>query len=297
LWSLGGAWNAVKNAASGAVDWASENKGLLTNIAVGIGVGIAVGAVCATGVGCVIAAGVIAGAAGAAAGYGVDVAGGKTDFSLGGLATQVGIGAASGLLGVGIGKAVGAVAGAVGRTAAGQAVKAAASTAGKAVANTVRAAGGKVAAATGKLAAAAKAAGKAALPKIRAAVGGAEDDAARLVPGANGALRNASTGRFAPNPARAAPTPSSGTHGNSLASAATTYLYRLEDAAGNYLKTGITSDPAGRYTQGFLADKSMTILTSGSRSEMANLERFIVERDPGPLNREPWAGAFSWDVP
>lgn len=41
----------------------------------------------------------------------------------------------------------------------------------------------------------------------------------------------------------------------------------------------------------------MDIMQSGTRREMLNLERFIVERDPGPLNREPWAGAFEGDVP
>jgi hypothetical protein len=30
---------------------------------------------------------------------------------------------------------------------------------------------------------------------------------------------------------------------------------------------------------------------------MAALERFIVERDPGPLNLENWAGSFASDVP
>jgi RHS repeat-associated protein len=297
LWSLGGAWNAVKNAASSAVDWASEHKGLLTNIAVGIGVGIAVGALCGTGVGCVVAAGVIAGAAGSAAGYGVDVAEGKTQFSWGGLGLNVGIGAASGLLGVGVGKVAGAAAGALERTAVGQAVKSAASTAGKAVANAAKAVGGKVAPAVGKVASAAKAAGRALLPKARAAAD--EDAGSGLASGANGALRDPATGRFAPNPARPAPVPKSGTHGNSLSSMRTTYLYRLEDASGNYLKTGITSrlNPFSRYTQGFLTNKTMRILTTGSRREMVNLERFIVERDPGPLNKEPWAGAFSWDVP
>ena len=28
----------------------------------------------------------------------------------------------------------------------------------------------------------------------------------------------------------------------------------------------------------------------GTGREMLNLERWIVERDPGPLNRERWAG-------
>jgi RHS repeat-associated protein len=158
LWSLSGAWNSVKEGASAAWDWAKENKGLIADVAVGIGVGIAVGALCSTGVGCLIVAGVAAGAAGAAVGYGVDVAEGKTDFSLGGLATRVGIGAAAGVLGGAIGKGVAAVApkvvGAVAKTAVGKAVatsssKAAsaitgkATTAGRAIANSR--AGSKVA--------------------------------------------------------------------------------------------------------------------------------------------------------
>ncbi|TFB94550.1 hypothetical protein [Cryobacterium sp. HLT2-28] len=36
---------------------------------------------------------------------------------------------------------------------------------------------------------------------------------------------------------------------------------------------------------------------SGSRSNMLNLKRFIVERDPGPMNLERWAGDFAGDVP
>lgn len=86
-------------------------------------------------------------------------------------------------------------------------------------------------------------------------------------------------------------------HGNSAASPARAYLYRLSDAEGNYLKTGISQNPMSRYTKTFMQDKEMQILQSGNRREMLNLERFIVERDPGPLNRERWAGKYSWDVP
>ncbi|HEU4806709.1 MAG TPA: hypothetical protein VFT01_00480 [Homoserinimonas sp.] len=86
-------------------------------------------------------------------------------------------------------------------------------------------------------------------------------------------------------------------HGNSASSPATAYLYRLYDSAGNYLKTGISKNPGTRSPRSFMRDKDMEILQSGSRREMLNLERFIVERDPGPLNHEPWAGAFGWDVP
>jgi hypothetical protein len=37
-------------------------------------------------------------------------------------------------------------------------------------------------------------------------------------------------------------------HGNSRLSEAPTSLYQLYDLEGNYLKTGITQNPAGRYT-------------------------------------------------
>ncbi|MFB6719398.1 RHS repeat-associated core domain-containing protein [Kribbella sp. NPDC056345] len=153
LWSLSGAWNAVKSGVSKAVDWVDEHKGLITNIAVGIGVGIAIGAVCATGVGCLVMAGVAAGAAGAAAGYGVDVAEGKKDFSWGGLATEVGVGAAVGGLTAGIGAGVGAGARALANTTAGKAVTAAASKAGTSIANSAagQAVSGAAKAATGAI--------------------------------------------------------------------------------------------------------------------------------------------------
>jgi hypothetical protein len=34
----------------------------------------------------------------------------------------------------------------------------------------------------------------------------------------------------------------------------------------------------------------MQIMTSGARREMLNLERWIVEHNPGELNHERWAG-------
>jgi hypothetical protein len=70
-----------------------------------------------------------------------------------------------------------------------------------------------------------------------------------------------------------------------------THLYRLEDLDGNLLKWGITSNLKGRYSSSFLEDKVLVPMTSGSRDQMLNLERWIVERDPGPLNFEPWAGS------
>jgi RHS repeat-associated protein len=167
LWSLSGAWNAVKSGVSKAVDWVDEHKGLIANVAVGIGVGIAIGAVCATGVGCLVMAGVAAGAAGAAAGYGVDVAEGKKDFSWGGLAGEVATGALIGGATAGAGAALGAGARAVANTVAGKAVTAAASKVGTSVANSsvgqavkagTTAATGAVKAAGGKVASTAKAA-------------------------------------------------------------------------------------------------------------------------------------------
>jgi RHS repeat-associated protein len=86
-------------------------------------------------------------------------------------------------------------------------------------------------------------------------------------------------------------------HGNSAASTATAYLYRLTTAGGDLLKWGISKNPSGRYTQGFMEGKNMSLMTSGSRREMLNLERWIVEHDPGALNREPWAGRQAGDVP
>lgn len=87
-------------------------------------------------------------------------------------------------------------------------------------------------------------------------------------------------------------------HGSSASSPARAYLYRFYDSeTGNYLKTGISKSPGTRYAKGFMEDKEMQILQSGSRREMLNLERFIVERNRGLLNREPWAGVFGWDVP
>ena len=165
LWSISGAWNKVKETASDVGDWANENKGLLTDVAVGIGAGIAIGAVCATGVGCLLLAGAAAGALGAAAGYGVDVAENKTDFSWSGLGAKVGIGAAAGLAGAGASKLLGAGAKALAGTTAGKAITGAANRLGKTVANTARGAANKVGG--NKIAGAAKAAANRARNALR----------------------------------------------------------------------------------------------------------------------------------
>lgn len=96
----------------------------------------------------------------------------------------------------------------------------------------------------------------------------------QLVPGPNGAMRDPRTGQFAPD--RVPEAPSSGVHGNSRNSEATTSLYQLYDADGNYLKTGVTANPAGRYSGTFMEDKFMDVINTGSRSNMLDLERRIV---------------------
>jgi hypothetical protein len=84
--------------------------------------------------------------------------------------------------------------------------------------------------------------------------------------------------------------PASRIHGNSYSSPRLTHLYRLEEDSGRFLKWGMTSNPAKRYTKSFMSGKTMRIVRSGPRRQIAALERRLVERSPGPLNRERWAG-------
>jgi len=80
-------------------------------------------------------------------------------------------------------------------------------------------------------------------------------------------------------------------HGNSRLSPRIATLYRLVDEDGNLLKWGVTQDPGRRYTQAFLLHKRLVRVTEGNRAEILDSERFFVETQPGPLNRERWAGA------
>lgn len=80
-------------------------------------------------------------------------------------------------------------------------------------------------------------------------------------------------------------------HGNSKSSTKTASLYRLETEDGEYLKTGISQNPAKRYSQKAMQGRTLQVLTTGTRAEMLAIERAIVEIDGGPLNREPWS---SW---
>ena len=80
-------------------------------------------------------------------------------------------------------------------------------------------------------------------------------------------------------------------HGNAALSSRTAFLYRMETVEGDLLKWGITQNLRTRYSSGFLLGKNLMPITSGSRSDMLLLERYLVETQAGPLNLEPWAGA------
>ncbi|WP_223641673.1 RHS repeat-associated core domain-containing protein [Corallococcus sp. EGB] len=80
-------------------------------------------------------------------------------------------------------------------------------------------------------------------------------------------------------------------HGNSASSPRTTFLYRLADRdTGEHLKWGVSQNPEGRYPSKFMKDKFLFIEDQGPRRLMLDIERDMVELDPGPLNHEPWAG-------
>lgn len=101
-----------------------------------------------------------------------------------------------------------------------------------------------------------------------------------------GRLRNADgTFAFDGGPKRV----TGGTHGNTAGSQEAV-LYERYDADGNFLKHGISQDPAKRYTKPELNGGQLVETQRGSRSEMLKVERDLVETSPDPLNKEPWAG-------
>ncbi|HYH75621.1 MAG TPA: hypothetical protein VD735_06730, partial [Candidatus Saccharimonadales bacterium] len=85
-------------------------------------------------------------------------------------------------------------------------------------------------------------------------------------------------------------------HGNSRASTKPTAIYQLYEKGTNiYLKTGITSNPIpeNRYPRAFMSDKYMEFPLGGpdvrvNRSDAYDMERFMVMKNPGPLNKERW---------
>ncbi|WP_051367057.1 RHS repeat-associated core domain-containing protein [Hamadaea tsunoensis] len=124
-WSLGGALKKVGGAIAKAAVTVGKTVGnaavstfneirkdplkFATGLVVGALVTLAVGAVCATGVGCVILAAAAAGAAAAGSEYGVDVAQGEKEFSIGELGKEMAVGGAVGALTAGVGTAGGKV--------------------------------------------------------------------------------------------------------------------------------------------------------------------------------------------
>ena len=103
-------------------------------------------------------------------------------------------------------------------------------------------------------------------------------------------------GTFGPgaNPARRcpdAPDPTKKVHGNSKDSEVRAALYGRFNADGNFEKWGISQNPNIRYSTTVLDGGRLKIYRAGARSEILKQERRLVERFPGPLNKEPWAGS------
>lgn len=69
-------------------------------------------------------------------------------------------------------------------------------------------------------------------------------------------------------------------------------LYEKVDKDDKLLKHGIThhEDPRKRYTKKQIGDGKVNLIERGPRKEMIKKERERVETNPGPENREPWAG-------
>ncbi len=79
-------------------------------------------------------------------------------------------------------------------------------------------------------------------------------------------------------------------HGNSLSSDAEKFLYKKFDKDGNFLKWGKTQDLNTRYSNEQLRGGWLEEMDSGNAKEIHAKERNMVETDPGPENKEPWAG-------
>lgn len=69
-------------------------------------------------------------------------------------------------------------------------------------------------------------------------------------------------------------------------------LYEKYDKNGNFEKHGVThhENPAKRYTKKEIDQGRVDGVDRGPRKKMLEKERELVETNPGPKNREPWAG-------
>jgi hypothetical protein len=82
-------------------------------------------------------------------------------------------------------------------------------------------------------------------------------------------------------------------HGNSKDSLKPATLYAKVDKDGNFLKWGISQNPPTRYSKSQLEGGKLNdnyVHGTGTRSDILDRERKLVERFPGPENHEPWAG-------
>jgi hypothetical protein len=63
----------------------------------------------------------------------------------------------------------------------------------------------------------------------------------------------------------------------------------LDRNTDKFLKRRMTQDLSGQYSALFLADRRVIITQTGPRSQIAPIERFLEETQPGRLNLQPWA--------
>ena len=110
-----------------------------------------------------------------------------------------------------------------------------------------------------------------------------------------GLIRRKKNGQFAKKPG---PKPRPSGHGNSRSSTKPSVLYAMHDEDGNFQKWGITqeSDPYKRYGNSLPEGNTLEIVDKGNRTSMLDLERELTETNPGPLNKEPWAGKRKGDA-
>ena len=101
-------------------------------------------------------------------------------------------------------------------------------------------------------------------------------------------LRN-SDGTFAYDGGSKRPN-SNGVHGNTAGNQPA-ILYERYDSNGEFLKHGISQNPSKRYTQAELDGGYLIETQTGPRKDILKIERDLVETNPGPLNKEPWAGS------
>jgi hypothetical protein len=67
-------------------------------------------------------------------------------------------------------------------------------------------------------------------------------------------------------------------------------LYEKHDANGNLEKHGVSQDASKRYSKKEVNGGTIKVTDRGPRKEMLKKERHNVETNPGPKNKEPWAG-------